>query len=123
MVIVNLIKIKLKFNNFIVESKRVQSKYIKRQLFYGSSERESYDVYFNDSEETSKIFVYVHGGCWQMLDKESSAYCVAPFVEAGHRVILVDYNLCPNVSLTKIVQEIQTCIRHIVQYAKDTKTR
>lgn len=55
-----------------------------------------------------------------MLDKEMSGYCVAPLVEEGHRVIIVDYNLCPSVSLRKVTEEIKECINHILRYARNT---
>lgn len=64
--------------------------------------------------------MYVHGGYWQRLTKEISSYCVGPLVEKGYRVIVVDYNLCPNVSLEEIVIEIKRCIQHILEYAKET---
>lgn len=106
----------------ISESKVNRLKYPKSRfdVMYGATRRESYDIFFKDDEQTSKIFVYVHGGCWQMLDKEVSAYCVAPLVEAGHRVIVVDYNLCPSVSLRKITEEVAACVEHILQYARET---
>ncbi|KAL5277828.1 AFMID family protein [Megaselia abdita] len=104
------------------ETELSRQKYPKSKLniLYGTSPRESYDVYFKDEEETSKIFIYVHGGCWQMLDKDVSGYCVAPLVDNGHRVIVVDYNLCPEVSLQKITEEIKECVDHILRYARRT---
>lgn len=99
-----------------------RKKYSKSKLnvLYGDTPRESYDVYFKDTEDTSTIFVYVHGGCWQMLDKDISGYCVTPLVEEGHRVIVVDYNICPTISLKKITEEIKKCISHILCYATRT---
>lgn len=58
-----------------------------------------------------------------MLDKEISAYCVAPLVEEGHRVIIADYNLCPSVSLKKITEEMKKCLLHILEYARNTNAK
>lgn len=108
--------------DFFTETKANRKKYLnsKFNILYGTTKRESYDVYFKDKEETSKVFVYVHGGCWQMLDKDISGYCVAPLVEEDYRVIVVGYNLCPSVSLKTITEEIKKCVNHILQYVMST---
>lgn len=40
-------------------------------------------------------FVYIHGGYWQDLNKDISAYCVEPLVNAGIRVVIPGYDLAP----------------------------
>lgn len=39
--------------------------------------------------------MYIHGGYWQELNKDISAYCVEPLVNAGIRVIIPGYDLAP----------------------------
>ncbi|XP_055388107.1 kynurenine formamidase [Condylostylus longicornis] len=87
---------------------------------YGSSDGEKFDIYYKYSELDKPIFVYIHGGYWQALSKQNSGYCVKPLVENGYRVIIVDYDLCPNISLMQIVEQIKRAIYYIVQYASDT---
>lgn len=41
-------------------------------------------------------------------------------MEKGYRVIVVDYNLCPNVSLEEIVLEIKKCVKQILEYANES---
>lgn len=52
------------------------------------------------------VFVYIHGGYWQMLDKNVSAYCVEPLVSAGIKVIVLEYDLCPTLTLTELVEQV-----------------
>ena len=41
------------------------------------------------------VFVYIHGGYWQMLSKDISSYCVPPLYNAGIKVVVPDYDLAP----------------------------
>jgi arylformamidase len=41
------------------------------------------------------ILVYIHGGYWQELNRDMSAYCVMPQYQSGIRVIIVGYDLAP----------------------------
>ncbi|XP_058815891.1 kynurenine formamidase [Topomyia yanbarensis] len=84
---------------------------------YGDMEREKFDIYGHDLPEDAPLFVYIHGGFWQMLNKEESAYCVKPLVERGFRVIILDYELCPDVALEQIVVQIKRAGEHILNYA------
>lgn len=83
---------------------------------------ESFDVYFKDSESGKPIFVYIHGGYWQTGTKEVSAYCVAPLVERGFKVIIVDYNLCPSVDLRTQMTQLKSGMDTILNYAYETKS-
>lgn len=72
----------------------------------------------------SPIFIYIHGGYWQELNKTNSAYCVHPLVAAGIKVIVLDYDLCPNVTLEQIVSQIERAGEYILDYAmKITNSR
>lgn len=65
----------------------------------------------------SPVVVYIHGGYWQELTKNQSAYCVSPLIENGYRVIILDYDLCPNVKLEEIVQQIRKAMKFVFEYA------
>lgn len=63
------------------------------------------------------IFIYIHGGYWQALDKTISAYAVRPLVEAAIKVIVLEYDLCPYITLEQLVDQIQRAGIFIVNYA------
>lgn len=82
---------------------------------------ESYDIYFKGEETGKPIFVFVHGGYWQKTTKEVSSYCVAPLVENGYKVIIIDYNLCPAVTLELMIDQLKVGIENVLTYAFESK--
>lgn len=85
-------------------------------IAYGPTFREKLDIYGDNLEADSPIFVWVHGGYWQMLDKWMSAYVVAPLVEKGIRVIIIGYELCPTVTLEQLVAQTEKAFQWISNY-------
>ncbi|XP_017474865.1 PREDICTED: kynurenine formamidase [Rhagoletis zephyria] len=79
------------------------------------------DIYYKDKEHGSPIFVYIHGGYWQELDRHTSGSFVEPLVEQGYRVIAADYNLCPTVTLHGINEQINDFYEWLFRYANDTQ--
>lgn len=81
---------------FLVSEKIKKSKYCKRtNIRYGLGDRQLIDIY-EDSPTSVHTFVYIHGGYWQDLNKDISAYCVKPLMNAGIRVIIPGYDLAPS---------------------------
>lgn len=62
---------------------------------YGPGDGQLFDVYEDNLTSSSHTFVYIHGGYWQELNKDISAYCVKPLVSAGIRVVIPGYDLAP----------------------------
>lgn len=69
------------------------------------------------------IVVYIHGGYWQFLKKDVSAYLVEPLVSNGIKVIVVEYDLCPALTLSELIQQITRCGEFILNYADRLKSR
>ncbi|XP_058447443.1 kynurenine formamidase [Malaya genurostris] len=92
-------------------------------ISYGTNEREKFDVYGDDLPVNAPLFVYIHGGYWQILNKDESAYCVKPLVEKGIRVFVLDYDLCPNITLTQTVEQIKRAGEYILKYATDNRIK
>lgn len=60
---------------------------------------------FIDYIPDAPIFVFVHGGYWHLdFDKTTSAFMVEPLYKAGLKVIVLDYDLCPKVTLEQLVK-------------------
>lgn len=51
-----------------------------------------------------------------MLTKDTSAYFVEPLTKAGYRVLVVNYSLCPKVTLETLVKQIQRCIKFCMSH-------
>ncbi len=76
---------------------------------YDSRERNTLDLFL--PEGTAKgLVVFVHGGYWTMLDKNSWSHLASGSLAAGYAVAIPSYSLCPAVKIADIVQEIASAI-------------
>jgi len=81
----------------------------KLDLRYGSRPKETLDL-FLPAGRARGTFVFWHGGYWRAFDKSDFSFVALPFVAQGHAVAVVNYDLCPNVSITTIVDKSQRTI-------------
>ena len=56
--------------------------------------------------------VFIHGGYWRARMKEEFAFVAGAFTPAGITTVMVEYDLCPTVTLDEIVAD-----RHAVPAA------
>jgi len=86
---------------------------------YGGSPREMLDIYAAD-KPGGPVLVYIHGGYWRSGSKEDNCNFVPTFTKRGTTVVLVEYDLCPQVSVTDIVRQTRASIawvyRNITRY-------
>lgn len=90
---------------------------------YGDTRREKYDIYGTDLEDDAPIYVHIHGGFWQNLDKDLSCYMVKPLHDNNYKVIVIGYELCPIVTVPQIMAEIEKAIIQIMTYASKLGTK
>ncbi|MDG1737674.1 MAG: alpha/beta hydrolase [Paracoccaceae bacterium] len=83
---------------------------------YGEGEKQKLDV-FRCGDAGAPTLIYFHGGYWQRGDKSIYSFIATPFVEAGVNVVIIGYDLCPSVSLTRISAEAREAVAHIWQNA------
>ncbi|MDA1101898.1 MAG: alpha/beta hydrolase [Proteobacteria bacterium] len=74
-------------------------------LRYGPGPLEVLDI-FPAEAEASPVQFYIHGGYWRAQDKSDVSFFAEPFAAAGATVVVVNYDLCPNVTLPEIMAEI-----------------
>jgi arylformamidase len=86
---------------------------------YGSSPREMLDIYAAD-KAGGPVLVYIHGGYWRSGSKEDNCNFVPTFTKRGATVVLVEYDLCPQVTVADIVRQTRSAIawvyKNIVRY-------
>jgi arylformamidase len=89
---------------------------------YGSSPRERLDVYAAD-KAGGPVLVYIHGGYWRSGSKEDNCNFVPTFTRRGATVVLVEYDLCPQVTVSDIVRQTRSAIgwtyKNIIRYGGD----
>jgi arylformamidase len=89
---------------------------------YGKSPREKLDIYAAD-KPGGPVFVYLHGGYWRGGSKEDNCNFAPTLTARGATVVLVEYDLCPQVTVSGIVGETRSAIgwifRNIAGYGGD----
>ena len=73
-------------------------------LRYGPGPKETLDVFPAEADDAPVQF-YIHGGYWRAQDKSDVSFFAEPFTEAGACVVIINYDLCPDVSLPEIMEE------------------
>lgn len=89
---------------------------------YGNSPREMLDMYAAD-RPAGPVLLYIHGGYWRSGSKEDNCNFVPTFTKRGGTVVLVEYDLCPQVTVSDIVRQTRASIawvyRNIARYGGD----
>lgn len=74
-------------------------------LAYGPGPLQKLDI-FPAAKGPAPVHVYIHGGYWRALDKSGYSFIGEKFARAGICTILLNYDLCPTVTVDHIVEEI-----------------
>ncbi|HRE22026.1 MAG TPA: alpha/beta hydrolase [Rhabdaerophilum sp.] len=74
---------------------------------YGPSPRERYD--FFPAGVDAPVVLFVHGGYWQALDKTFFSHMAKGPNARGIAVAVMSYDLCPEVPLAGIVDQVRAC--------------
>lgn len=78
---------------------------------YGDGPKQKLDVFSCGDAQAPTLF-YIHGGYWQRGDKSVYSFLATPFVNAGVNIVIVGYDLCPTVSMTRISEELREAIAY-----------
>ncbi len=100
--------------------KRADSAHL--NIAYGDTERALLDI-FPVAPQKSPVHIFIHGGYWQALNKDSFSFLAEKFNAQGECAVILNYDLCPQVALEQITQQILQAVvwisRHIEQYGGD----
>jgi len=78
-------------------------------LRYGPGPKQTLDL-FAPATRPLGTFVFIHGGYWRSLDKVDFSFVAVPLVERGIAVALLNYDLCPTVTIATIVDQCRHAI-------------
>ena len=91
---------------------------------YGDTPGQMLDI-FPAARKGAPVHVFIHGGYWRALDKDIYSHLAGPMVAAGATVVLPNYDLCPKVRITDIVQQMRCAIawvyKNIAKHNGDPK--
>ncbi len=83
---------------------------------YAIGDREKLDI-FRCGAADAPLYVFIHGGYWQRLDKSVFSLIAEPFLNAKVDVAIIGYPLCPDVSMTQLVASIRSAIAWLYRNA------
>jgi arylformamidase len=89
----------------------------RRNERYGPGPLQVIDL-FPAKKPNSPVFVFIHGGYWRALSKDHFGFIAEPLLDAGAAVAMVDYDLCPAVSLATVVEQVAQAVAWIRQQAR-----
>ncbi|MSP67263.1 MAG: alpha/beta hydrolase [Alphaproteobacteria bacterium] len=85
---------------------------------YGSRPLERLDI-FPTARANAPVHVFIHGGYWRTLDKSHYSYLAEPLTAAGALAVLINYDLCPAVTVPDIVRQARRAIAWVHAHAAD----
>ena len=74
-------------------------------IAYGPHPRELFDLY--RTPDARGAVIYIHGGYWRMLSKFETSWVAEAFLAQGLSVALINYPLCPEVTVAEIRHSVQ----------------
>ncbi len=90
---------------------------------YGPGETDKMDLFLPHDPKGAPVEMYIHGGFWRSREKGDFSYIAGPIVDAGGIAAIVDYALCPAVTLDQIVSQMRDCVvwlhKNIANYGGD----
>jgi arylformamidase len=84
---------------------------------YGGGPKATLDIFAPAKAAGAPIQLFFHGGYWRNLDKSDFSFIAEPLVAAGAVVAMVNYALCPAVSLDHVVAQTVESIVWMARHA------
>ncbi|NIO11187.1 MAG: alpha/beta hydrolase fold domain-containing protein, partial [Deltaproteobacteria bacterium] len=81
---------------------------------YGNSPRQVIDI-FPAETPNAPVLIFIHGGYWVRGGKDHNSHFADLYGRAGITVALVEYDLCPEVTVTDIVEQVRRAITWVYQ--------
>lgn len=90
---------------------------VETDIRYGALQTETLDLFLPRHREPAPLQIYIHGGFWQLLGKEDSAFAAPMFQAQGAAFAAINYTLAPHKSLSEIVEENRRAIAFLYREA------
>jgi arylformamidase len=90
----------------------------KLRVPYGPTPGQTLDI-FPATSPGSPINIFVHGGFWRFLDSFDHTLVAPAVLDAGGASVLLNYDLCPAVSLHEVIRQVRSAIRWVWDHADE----
>lgn len=81
-------------------------------IAYGTRPAEAIDLFLPQAANPP-LHIFVHGGYWQWNERKPYAFIAEALTQAGAAVATLGYPLCPEVSMTGLVDSVRSGIGHL----------
>ena len=104
-------------SDFALRSQKMAREYSKTMdIPYGIRPRERFDYFPGNPGEG--VFVFIHGGYWQMRHKDTFRFLARGPLSLGFHVASVGYTLAPEMNLYEITEEVRMALRSVCAYSE-----
>ena len=76
-------------------------------LSYGDHARQKTDIFDLDEKDKKPLVVFIHGGYWRALGRETFSHLARGLNDRGFGVVIPSYQLCPAVTIDDIITDIR----------------
>jgi len=80
---------------------------------YGSGPRQTLDFFSALHGGQSPLALFIHGGYWRSLEPSLHSHCAIGPNAQGIDVAVAGYDLCPNVTIAVIIEQIRAACLHL----------
>lgn len=84
---------------------------------YGDGPGEVLDLFPTDAP-AAPVLIFIHGGYWRSLDKADHSFVAPSFTADGALVVVVNYALCPAVTVEHIVMQMVRAVSWVWRHAE-----
>jgi len=84
---------------------------------YGDGPGETLDLFPTDAP-AAPVLIFIHGGYWRSLDKADHSFVAPSFTADGALVVVVNYALCPTVTVEHIVMQMVRAVSWVWRHAE-----
>ena len=92
----------------------LQGRAVQRDLPYGDQPKQRLDLFVparKGDAPLPPLLVFIHGGYWQELSKDSSLFGAPGAIDAGFAYAAIDYTLAPHATIGAIAIECRNALR------------
>lgn len=77
------------------------------ELAYGDTPRQYLDLFHSAAGDAGPLALFIHGGWWRSLDPSMFSHMARGMNAHGVTVAVLGYDLCPNVTVAEIIEQIR----------------
>lgn len=77
---------------------------------YGPSARQIVDIFYSDAGKSAPVALFIHGGYWRARQPSAFSQVAAGLNGHGVTVALAGYDLCPQVSIAQITDQMRQAV-------------